>query len=287
MLSAMIFVIGIFAGMMLLALIKSRNMNLSWKIVQPFLLPAVMILVALYLIVMNWSIFVHAPSIGSWHALQTVLLKNPANETVILFGVFFGLLGILSYVIRIPLSNWQQIKLFGLFEATRVKEEAKDQFQAFRKLEWDRMTALGTMASELGIRIVQERMAGLDLDAESVLNTLCEAIVNCYDIDEMKASISTGHFDRIRTIELSLPSLVEEAIRIPQVVPVRGNWGSAMVVPICFGNANYVVWFHSINYTFTETDTAFVEAMVNILESNFERALIQEYIEEVGATDEP
>jgi hypothetical protein len=143
------------------------------------------------------------------------------------------------------------------------------------------------MASELGLRAIQERMNGLELDAESVLITFREAFVSCYDTDELKASISAGHMERIGDLQANLPPLVEEAMRIPQVAPVKGNWGSAIAVPISFGNANYFVWFHAINYTFTETDAAFVEAMVNILESNFERALIQEHIEEVGATDEP
>lgn len=143
------------------------------------------------------------------------------------------------------------------------------------------------MASELGIRAIQERINGLDLDAESVLSTLCEAIVSCYDTDELRASIGAGHMERSSGTQVNLPPLVEEAMRIPQVAPVKGNWGSAIAVPISFGSANYFIWFHAINYTFTETDASFVEAMVNILESNFERALIQEHIEEVGATDEP
>ncbi len=286
-LSVLMLAVGIIVGMVLLAFLKSRRLNLAWKIALPFIVPSIMVVISIYLIAVNWTTFVHPPIVDSWNSLQSALINNPADEMVILFGIFFGLIGILSYVIRVPFANWQQVKLFGLFEATRLKEEAKDQFEAFRKLEWDRMTAVGAMASELGMRAVQERMNGLELDAESALTTFRESIMSCYDTDQLQTSISSGQTERLRVIQVNLPHLVKEALSMPRVAPVRGNWDSAIAVPVHFGDTSYTVWFHATNYTFTETDAAFVEAMANVLQSNFERALIVEHIEEVGATDKP
>ncbi len=282
----MSFVLGILAGMLILAFVKSKRVKVAFGLMQPYALPSVVVSLGVYLIVVNWEEFVRPKRVVSWKGLERTLLTNPANETVILLAIFVGFIGILSYILRLPLSNWQQIKLFGLFEATRLKEEAKDQFGAFRKLEWDRMTSLGAMASELGLMAIEERMDGLDLDASSVLDTFCEAIVSCYNGSDLNAPMTAGHFAEADPAG-ELSPLVREAVRFANPVAIPGDWASAMAVRLRFGSATYVTWFHAINYTFTETDAAYVDAMASIVESNFERALVMAHLDEVGISDEP
>jgi hypothetical protein len=90
--------------------------SLSWLAFTIFII---------YLFFSNMDTMMNPGKVNSIKELQMEIVKNPANVKLISLGAFFGIVGILSIILRIPFSEWTQVKIFGLFEGTRKVEEVK------------------------------------------------------------------------------------------------------------------------------------------------------------------
>jgi hypothetical protein len=289
MLPVLTLAIGILVGAFALAFMKIKDIKVAWDTIQPFLVPLIVAGVAFYLVIANLPDFLHPPKSTSLSDLETHFLQNPANETLIMFGGFWILSGIFAYLIKIPFTNWESIKLFG-FEATRVKQAANENFEAFRQFEFNKMAAIGTMTSEKGLQSVLEYVTDdLQVDSEGLVETLLHLIERVYDLPDLQAVVTSGYIAS-GTDTARLPKRVQEAIALSTsikktnergITPVEGHWDSAIATTLlCPGNEEYVVWLYAKNYVFTETDALFVESMVSLLETNLVRALSEKFLRE-------
>jgi hypothetical protein len=273
----LLFLGGIVIGMTIMAIIhRGDSFIATWKLkVNKWIMPVLIVAGATYLVIYDADDFFHPRPQKTFAGLEQEFLQIPANHIVLMLCGYVALVGIFSFVIRIPFSNWQQIKVLGLFEATRIKAEAEEEIKANRELEFNRLVRLEVISNhDKGYKtVLQDITDNGKVVAESLLDVLLESLKNTYLDGNVKLVVQGGYVDA-NTIfmDRSCPQMIKDIwmgihrSNNRKAHRFSNGWDSYILCPIDIGNKAYIIWLRSGDYKFAEIDEVFIMSIRNMIE---------------------
>jgi len=239
---------------------------------KPVAFPVCMTAGTLYLVFSNAAMFFNPKPVNSLSELGQQFLQNRADESVLLLMGFFLVVVLMTIIIRTPIGNWQQVKVLGVFEATKIRAEAEEELKYNRELDFNRMIRVQAITSvDEGYQSVKDRITGPNqIDVVSLLDTVSEAIAKSYSDGNVSLDVQYGVVKLTQPLSGTCPEMVRELIHLLRDHKTLTNfngWESVIVCPITLGQAHdYVIWLRSGEYQFSEVDVSYMESMRNVTE---------------------
>ncbi|NRR21355.1 hypothetical protein [Brevibacillus sp. MS2.2] len=271
--------LGLFLGMFVVTIYEEKKIVASIKKIWSFFLLTCYIAIMGVLLWNNWDTISNPPTINNFDELKKILLNTKSNVQLITFGVFFGLAGILSFIIRIPFSNWEQVKFLG-FEAKRIlentKEAAREEHSYNKKLEEIRLSIIETISSEDMYEEIKACITGTQFNAQEALRKCIDLISQTYK-EKLGISIFTGVVPVVSNslykeyLEYLSPTLKETVFSSFEKgrTEMRKETGNSMIAaPVIIGEISdpyFIVYMTSSEYDFESSDEYFVSTISNIL----------------------
>ncbi len=216
--------------------------------------------------------FFNPKPVKSLSGLGQLFLQNRADESVLLLFGFVIIIVLLAILIKTPIRNWNQVKILGLFEATKIREEAKEELKYNRELDFNRMIRVqGITSVDEGYQAVIDRVTGPNqLDVSSLLDTVLEAVAASYSDGNVSLEVQYGFITLPQPVASTCPRLVRDLINLVhdhKALTDFNGWESCVVCPFTFGQGHeFLIWLRSGEYQFSEVDVSYMESIRNVTE---------------------
>lgn len=287
-----VFLAGVYIGILIMVARKNNDLVTGLRrIFVPYSAIITIITVAGVLFISNFNEFASPQPVKSWGQLQGIIVGNGAIERLVQFGAFLGVVVLLSFLVLVPLSNWNQVKFFG-FEATRIllAEKAKDELESNRELDFKLLWAVAAFADpneyQKTSKTWQTYIEDKNLDMTWVLQDVGMFISQAYvtsslnipvRCDVLKPNDFSPGPGKVQNLPQWMIRTLDQSMASGEPSIWNDESNSMICVPVYLGALtnedpslksatppDYLIVVETYKKQFDLTDVAFVQGMVNV-----------------------